>query len=90
MKITDSKFDEKWLREFAARLRDRMEYLDIRPQELARRTGLTRPAITAWLRLKNTPTATNVVKVAKVLAVKPEYLIDFPDSTYDDHTETEG
>lgn len=87
MKLTDPKFEEKWMLEFAARLRHRMEYLNINSRELAKRAGITGPAITSWLRRETTPTAMNIVKVAKILAVKPEYLIDFPDSTYDDQPE---
>ena len=87
MKLTDPKFEERWMREFATRLRHRMEYLGLNQMELAKRSGVTRPAISAWLTRRNTPTAINIVKIAKVLAVKPEYLIDFPDSTYDDQPE---
>ena len=89
LKLTDPKFEERWLREFAARLRHRMEYLGLNQLELAKRAGITRPTVSAWLTLRNSPTAINIVKIAKVLAVKPEYLIDFPDSTYNDQHEEE-
>lgn len=85
--MNKSKFEERWMREFVARLKHRMEYLGITQGELARRAKITSPAINSWFRYKNGPTAMNVVRIARVLAVKPEYLIDFPDSTYDDRPE---
>ena len=83
-------FEEKWMREFVARLKHRMEYLGITQRELAKRSGLTYVAINRWLHYKNGPTAMNIVKIARVLAVNPEYLIDFPDLNYrDSDTQTE-
>ena len=83
-------FEEKWMREFVVRLKHRMEYLGITQRELAKRAGITYPAISRWFNYKNGPTAMNLVKIAKVLAVKPEYLIDFPELNYrssDEQTE---
>ena len=82
-----STFEERWMREFVARVKHRMEYLGITQRELAKRAGITAPAINSWFRYRNGPTAMHLVKIATVLAVKPEYLIDFPDSTYDDQPE---
>ena len=85
--MNKSTFEEKWMREFVVRLKHRMEYLGISQSELAKRAGITQVAVSRWLHYKNGPTAMHVVKIAKVLAVKPEYLIDFPDSTYDEQQE---
>ena len=77
-----STFEERWMREFVARVKHRMEYLGITQRELAKRAGITAPAINSWFRYRNGPTAMHLVKIATVLAVKPEYLIDFPDLNY--------
>lgn len=82
-----STFEEKWMREFVARLKHRMEYLGISRRELAKRAGITHDAITKWINYRNGPTAVHLVKIAQVLAVKPEYLIDFPELNYRESTE---
>ena len=89
MKMTDQTFEQKWMHEFVVRLKHRMEYLDISQKELVKRTGLSQGAVNRWFHYKNGPTAMHLVKIAKALAVKPDYLIDFPDSTYDDQPEEE-
>lgn len=80
--MNKSKFEERWMREFVARLKHRMEYLGISRYELAKRSGITYDAVTKWLNYRNGPTAMSIVKIAQVLAVKPEYLIDFPELNY--------
>ena len=87
--MSNKSFEKRWMREFVARLEHRMEYLNINKGELARRAKLTPGTVSNWFHYKNGPTAMNLVKIAKVLAVKPAYLIDFPDSTYEDNTRTE-
>lgn len=76
--MSNQTFEERWLREFVARVKHRMGYLGITRPELARRSGITTSAIGSWFRYRNGPTAISIVKIAKVLIVKPEYLIDFP------------
>ena len=88
--MNNQTFEERWMHEFVARLKHRMEYLGISRRELAKRAGITYDAITKWINYRNGPTAMHLVKIAKVLAVNPQYLIDFPDLTYhngDEQTE---
>lgn len=70
-------FEEKWLREFAARVENRMMYLGLNQTELAKQTKVSNMTVCKWLHGENAPNAINIVRLAHALAVKPSYLIDF-------------
>lgn len=74
------KIEEKiWAKEFARRLKKRMKELKMKQPELAERTGLTQPTISRYLGSKplHIPSATNVLRIARVLELDVADLIDF-------------
>jgi transcriptional regulator with XRE-family HTH domain len=77
MKINEKTFEEKWLEEFAARVKNRMKYLKLNQSDLADQVEVSKMTVSQWLSCKHIPTACTVTKIAHALAVKPSYLIDF-------------
>ena len=79
MNFTEQKkeYRNQWKKEFAHRLKARMEYLDISQNELAKRTGIPQPVIGAYVHGRCMPLAMNIAKLAKALIMSSSELIDF-------------
>lgn len=69
--------DEKWTKEFARRLQEQMDALDMDSKTLSDRTGLTEVCINVLLKGETTPWVPTVLKLAKGLYMYPSELIDF-------------
>lgn len=66
---------------FKENLRDEMKYQDIKPKELSDKTGISVNTIRNYINGHNAlPSIDSGVKIAKVLGVTAEYLVDGKES----------
>jgi DNA-binding XRE family transcriptional regulator len=68
--------EESWRTVFSRRLWSRMETLDYSKADLSSITGISRAEIGNYLKGKNTPSAYNVIQLARALNMDVEELID--------------
>ena len=59
----------------AARLRAAMEEKGLRSQDLANKTGIGKASISQWLNGRNKPSYASALKLARVLACDPYWLM---------------
>ena len=69
--------EQKWRYEFARRIRERLEYLELSQRELSRRTGIPQGTISRYASGSMTPKADVIPKLAKGLILPVSELIDF-------------
>jgi transcriptional regulator with XRE-family HTH domain len=69
--------DQKYKQEFAKRLRDRMEYLEIGQRRLSDHSGIHQVTISLYMHGKRVPRADTAAKLAIALAMPVEDLIGF-------------
>lgn len=69
--------EQKWRDEFARRLRNRLEYLELSQCELSRRIDISQGTISMWCNGLATPKAAVIPKLAKGLFMTVTDLIDF-------------
>lgn len=60
---------QKWLDEFAERLKLRMEVLDMSVKELSKRSGVKMSTVYTYLEKRRVPTAIHVAMLAKALVL---------------------
>lgn len=78
VKINRKIEEKKWLKEFSRRLKKRMKELKMSQYELSERTGIAQPTISRYTTAHaSTPSATNVLRIARVLDMDVCDLIDF-------------
>ncbi len=71
---------------FKENLRDEMKYQDIKPKELSDKTGISVNTIRNYINGHNAlPSIDSGVKIAKVLGVTAEYLVDGKESDSKDN-----
>lgn len=71
---------------FKENLRDEMKYQDIKPKELSDKTGISVNTIRNYINGHNAlPSIDSGVKIAKVLGVTAEYLVDGKESSSKDN-----
>lgn len=71
------KTDNTWKKEFAARVRYRMEYLGIKQCDLVKASGLPQSTINRCVRGEFVPRADTAAKLAVALAMTTDELINF-------------
>lgn len=69
--------EDQWRREFSKRLYRQMVLADHTQETLAYSSGLSAGSISKYLNQVSTPTAWNIVRLARVLDCDIRYLIDF-------------
>lgn len=67
----------EWKCEFARRLKNRMDELNLNEAELADRAGVSKGHISKMVNCKISPLGYTIFKIAKALSVEPSYLVDF-------------
>lgn len=61
----------------ANRLKGALSMRDLKPQELADKSGVNKASISQYVNGKNKPSIENAMKMGKVLSVPPEWLMGY-------------
>ena len=75
-KKTDTR-KEEWMKNFSSKLKQRMEYLEMSQNRLAKMAGISQFAIWTYVTCRNVPTAYHLSKLAEALITTPNDLVSF-------------
>lgn len=68
---------KEWSNLFAARVRSRLEYMDMTRSELCEKLGIEHKKYDRWMSGEYIPKATDIVNISKVLQCSVSWLIDY-------------